>query len=91
MEFVWYFYFLLHAGVKWLFLPFSFPSLSLFCFFPVVFLDLRYIGMKGQSAVCARFVALSFFLSHIHFYHICWCAIVLFYFGLFSAYILVMG
>lgn len=63
MEFVWYFYFWLHVSVKWSFLPFSSPSLSLFCFFPIVFLDPRYIGMTGQSAVCARFVALSFLLS----------------------------
>lgn len=53
--------------------------LSLFCFFPVIFLDLRYIGMTCQSAVCARFVS----LSHIHFYYICWCAIDLFWFILF--------
>lgn len=42
--------------------------LSLFCFFPVIFLDLRYIGMTCQSAVCARFVSLSFscqLLSHL--------------------------
>lgn len=86
MEFVWYFYFWLHASVKWFSLPFSPPPLSILLFSCHLSGPQIYWHDMSKCSVCT--LCISFFLMSTS---ITFVGVRLIYFNLFSVYILVMG